>query len=153
MDLTIGLHSLLSNTKLRLKNEHGWDEDFINSAINEYAKFIYLHQKYSEGKLVPGKVVDLVWHDHILHTRDYIAFCEKYLGGYLHHDPKNLVSGEVNDPEFTQKSYLESFGYPAPKIFWGHELPKATISEQKPVVKPKEQAATKSTGPSCCRCG
>lgn len=30
--------------------------------------------------------LDEMWHDFILHTRDYIDFCMHYFGEYLHHD-------------------------------------------------------------------
>lgn len=35
------------------------------------------------GPLLP---LDEIWHAFILHTRDYQAFCETYLGTFFHHD-------------------------------------------------------------------
>lgn len=119
-------------------------------AVNEYAKFLYLHKSYPEGKIVPGKVVDKVWHDHILHTRDYIKFCQDNFGDYLHHDPKNLESSEVNDLTYTLNLYSKSFGYKAPSVFWLEEPCKQhkTSHQSTPTVK-----VTASTTASCCRCG
>ncbi len=31
--------------------------------------------------------VDPFWHAHILHTHDYMEFCDRAVGGYMHHDP------------------------------------------------------------------
>jgi hypothetical protein len=37
--------------------------------------------------LAPSKKVDRAWHEFVLHTRDYAAFCEERYGRFLHHDP------------------------------------------------------------------
>lgn len=42
--------------------------------------------------------IDQMWHVFLLYTRDYAAFCEKYFGEYLHHQP-DLV------PYFEQKGF------------------------------------------------
>lgn len=39
--------------------------------------------------------LDHMWHWFVLHTEDYAAFCERYLGGMLHHDPETRGS-ELN---------------------------------------------------------
>nr|BFD41414.1 hypothetical protein FFPRI1PSEUD_29130 [Pseudomonas sp. FFPRI_1] len=36
---------------------------------------------------MPSQVVDDLWHEFILHTRDYQAFCDKAFGQFLHHTP------------------------------------------------------------------
>jgi len=36
----------------------------------------------------PMKRIDQMWHAFILCTRDYSEFCEKYLGGFIHHEPE-----------------------------------------------------------------
>lgn len=35
----------------------------------------------------PMRLVDEMWHSFILCTLDYQEFCEKYLGGFIHHEP------------------------------------------------------------------
>lgn len=40
-----------------------------------------------KGMAMPSKAVDEVWHQLILHTQFYHAFCKKAFGTYLHHDP------------------------------------------------------------------
>jgi hypothetical protein len=37
------------------------------------------------------KPIDEMWHQFILCTRSYSQFCEKFLGGYLHHEPISVV--------------------------------------------------------------
>jgi hypothetical protein len=36
---------------------------------------------------MPSKVVDAMWHEFILDTRKYSAFCKMAFGGYFHHLP------------------------------------------------------------------
>jgi len=36
---------------------------------------------------MPSQVVDELWHEFILHTRNYDAFCRRAFGGFLHHTP------------------------------------------------------------------
>ena len=50
--------------------------------------------------------VDEVWHQFVLFTVEYSAFCDKYFGHYAHHAPSNAP-----DPEF------------------GHRAPEATFAE------------------------
>lgn len=33
------------------------------------------------------EVIDLMWHQFILFTKDYSEFCKTYLGQFIHHDP------------------------------------------------------------------
>jgi hypothetical protein len=61
-------------------------------------------------------IVDIFWHAHILHTKDYFAFCDKVVGGYMHHDPLNHddeheVSRVDHLYRFTMRSYSRVFNY------------------------------------------
>lgn len=145
MDNYNELHTHLKNTKLRLKIKNGWQEDDINAAINEYGRFLQLHKKQRTGIIVPGPMVDEVWHTHILHTRDYIKFCESEFGEYLHHDPKDYSTNETHDVAPTIKLYEETFGHKPPAKFWFGLPPETKV--------PKVTTTVISHGASCCRCG
>ena len=41
---------------------------------------------------MPSEVVDELWHEFILYTRDYHAFCSKAFGRFLHHTPAVRLS-------------------------------------------------------------
>lgn len=150
------LHHNLENTKLRLKAEYGWDDDFINSAINEYDRFLQLHKRYPKGKLVPGNIVDKIWHDHILHTRNYFNFCKMEFGDYLHHNPRNLLSSEMDDINPTIELYTKEFGHRPPSKFWFGDVRiesnKQNQSEQPFVVGFGFGKNQGSYTPECCRC-
>jgi hypothetical protein len=39
---------------------------------------------------MPSRAVDVAWHEMILMTREYHAFCDRAFGHYLHHSPEAL---------------------------------------------------------------
>jgi hypothetical protein len=46
---------------------------------------------------MPSRVVDLAWHEMILMTRAYHAFCERAFGHYLHHSPEAVMEEPLDD--------------------------------------------------------
>ncbi len=42
----------------------------------------------------PSKDVDVAWHEFILFTRDYAAFCRVHFGFFIHHVPTPRLSGQ-----------------------------------------------------------
>ncbi len=57
-------------------------------AFREFKKFATLRALYGEGQGMASKKVDEVWHQFILFTRQYHAFCREFLGDYFHYNPK-----------------------------------------------------------------
>ena len=53
---------------------------------------------YANGKTLgmPSRAVDVAWHEFILLTRDYHAFCEEAFGRYLHHSPAVAMDEPVD---------------------------------------------------------
>lgn len=41
---------------------------------------------------MPSRAVDIAWHEFILFTREYAAYCDRALGGYLHHAPESSMA-------------------------------------------------------------
>jgi hypothetical protein len=69
--------------------------------------------------------VDEVWHQFVLFTVEYVAFCHRYFGHYVHHAPSNAPDpgpefGErpptATFEEFAQR-YREIFGAPLPDVW------------------------------------
>src|SRR3954447_14152489 len=54
----------------------------------------YLACLYSDGELIgmPSRAVDVAWHEMILRTREYHAFCARAFGQYLHHSPDSTLN-------------------------------------------------------------
>ncbi|WP_374465053.1 hypothetical protein [Chryseobacterium sp.] len=73
----------------KLAKEESWSLDFARKAIEEYKKFVYLCCILPNGAS-PSKVVDKVWHMHLIYTRNYWEeFCPDILKKNLHHHPSN----------------------------------------------------------------
>lgn len=41
---------------------------------------------------MPSTLADDMWHEFLLHTRDYAAFCDAAFGQFLHHEPESTMS-------------------------------------------------------------
>lgn len=64
-----------------------WSRYQIECIIDDYKKFMYIAAS-SDESCTPSKLVDIIWHEHILFTRDYINhWCGKILKKVIHHDP------------------------------------------------------------------
>lgn len=47
---------------------------------------------------MPSQIVDDLWHEFILYTRNYQSFCAKAFGSYMHHTPAvELGKGQTDD--------------------------------------------------------
>jgi hypothetical protein len=44
---------------------------------------------------MPSVVVDDMWHELVLHTREYAEFCERAFGRFLHHTPESAMSADA----------------------------------------------------------
>lgn len=105
----------------RLAHEQGWTREFALRAIDEYRKFVYL-MATAPFAVTPSKVVDEVWHLHLMHTRSYWhGLCGDVVGRELHHDPSRGGAAERAKFEHwyerTLTRYRESFG-PPPMDIW-----------------------------------
>lgn len=46
---------------------------------------------------MPSRAVDIAWHEMILMTRTYHAFCDRAFGHYLHHTPDSLMGEPMRE--------------------------------------------------------
>lgn len=77
----------LTNVMERLGMETGFDAATLARAEDLYRKFLTLIATYPGRSFAPPRIVDEVWHNHILFTRQYVPDCELLFGSYLHHNP------------------------------------------------------------------
>lgn len=106
----------------------GLSAGFAATAIREYARFMALGRVF--GGEVPSKVIDEVWHAHILDTRRYAADCERVFGQFVHHYPY-FGMGATADSKYgdsalllrtygrTLTRYVAAFGELPPESVWG----------------------------------
>ena len=81
-------------------------------ALSEYLKFMQIkigEQDTTDKKVAPSKKIDEMWHAHILSTKEYFAFCDRYNDGeYIHHDPS--MTDVPARYTLTWRKYFELFG-------------------------------------------
>lgn len=58
-------------------------------------QFFLAHLKSGRGYVsMPSQLTDDLWHEFILHTRNYERFCRKAFGRFLHHTPAVALEGQ-----------------------------------------------------------
>jgi hypothetical protein len=84
----------------------------------EYRRFLAMHLAYPGADVVPCKIVDEIWHQHILDTRAYARDCDALFGEFLHHFPYFGMNGPddaqaLHDAyAWTIERYRDAFGEP-----------------------------------------
>ena len=107
---------------IRLADENHWTKSFTQQAILEYKKFMYLAAT-SDGMVSPSKIVDIVWHQHLIFTQSYNQFC-KILGKNIQHIPSTHDKKDFQKfkdaTTRTKKLYTQNFGE-QPKVIWKND--------------------------------
>ena len=96
------------------------EPDVAQAALRETLRFLYLVSVYPGGMLTPSHRVDLAWHEFILCTRAYQAFCETHFGRFIHHSPGGSEQDNHQQYKETLRLYQQSFGSPD-RDFWAIE--------------------------------
>jgi len=106
----------------KLSRKLDWNCDFALKAIWEYKKFVYLGV-ISDFSVTPSKIIDQVWHEHLLFSAGYRKFCEEVIEHNFDHNPE-LVSVSSQTDTFhnqyfeTLELYEAEFGSAAPENIW-----------------------------------
>ena len=107
----------------KIARKHGWSKSFALKAISEYKKFVYLGV-VSDFHVTPSKIIDVVWHEHILFTRAYREFCDEVIGYQFDHHPELMPvtdeTGRYNAQYVdTIEFYISEFSFEPPTAIWG----------------------------------
>jgi hypothetical protein len=107
----------------KLARKLGWRNRFALHAIDEYKKFVFLGVTSDTG-VTPPKIIDQVWHEHLLFSRAYREFCRDVLQRDFDHSPELVPLDEQTDVfkaqfEATLSRYEREFGVKPPAAIWG----------------------------------
>ena len=94
----------------------------IQDTAREYARWLeILTTDGSKTKFSPSKLVDELWHAHILDSKAYARFCHEHYGVYVHHEPSYEESHAFHKPAFKAclLAYKKHFGHDPPTSHWG----------------------------------
>ena len=85
--------ALRAKLREQLGNEHQ-----VAGALDGLREW-YLACLHANGEMLgmPSKAVDIAWHEMILMTRAYHAFCDRAFGRYLHHSPDSVMDEPMRD--------------------------------------------------------
>ena len=79
---------------LRCARNLNLNEDEVFDALAAYKQFMVLKavcKDFDATKLSPPPLVDEIWHEHILDTRGYRAFCDAAFKQFVDHDPDGVL--------------------------------------------------------------
>lgn len=116
----------LGNLRMKLADPDegkGYTPDRLDLMEGEYRKFLAMHLAFPDADIVPCKLVDEMWHQHILDTEAYHDDCDAIFGRYLHHFPYFGMRGEDDEQALhnayadTLERYRQAFGEP-PEGTW-----------------------------------
>jgi len=107
----------------KIARKHGWSAGFARRAIEEYRKFVFLGVT-GDSVVTPSKVIDTVWHEHVLFTRAYREFCRDVLGRDFDHHPELVPNDEqttlyAQQFDTTLARYRIEFHHAPPADIWG----------------------------------
>jgi hypothetical protein len=81
----------------RLEAKHGLSKAQAADAIDGLRRYMALIGLGYRGLGMVGPTVDQAWHEFILFTREYAAFCRKAFGEFIHHVPRTSRDTGVPD--------------------------------------------------------
>jgi len=110
-------HDLRGQLVWRLVNKHGMDSVTANAAIDDMLGYVHTIAHNPGCGYGPSDIVDMAWHEFILHTADYMAYCEMAYGRYIHHRPNRR--GEVGKLVSETAAFMAANGIVYDPKLWG----------------------------------
>ena len=85
------------NVIYRFTKIYAITEEEANDIFCETLKWLWLSQKVNYPFFVDDSIsiIDEMWHNFILFTKDYNDFCKKYFGKYIHHQPTTKEDAQI----------------------------------------------------------
>jgi hypothetical protein len=101
--------SKVKNKLMLPKSEEGeeWSEEKADLGELEYKRFLTLIKRYPDEKFVPNKLMDEMWHRHILDTAAYRKDCRDVFGVFIDHYPYYGLNG-VEDKANLDQDFLKT---------------------------------------------
>jgi hypothetical protein len=109
-------HDLSVVTRTFAERQPGFANDAKELEV-ECKRFLYLAAIAPNLVFAPTKPVDEYWHQFVMFTQEYEAFCAKFNGGFVHHNP---LAGPDHENLFTrtQRAIQQLFGQFKTLTWW-----------------------------------
>lgn len=105
----------------KLYTYYDLSEEEAQEIFDDLLRFLWLNATVAERRMNEPEwdapdvsisesmlIIDQFWHTFIMNTKDYMDFCEKYLGSYIHH-PVQVPKYFKNVKEFGEAKAVEMF--------------------------------------------
>ena len=91
--------------KLREAYPHlsGKDVDLVERGLRQF--FLACLRSKKKYVAMPSQVVDVMWHEFILHTRAYQDWCQLALGWFLHHTPALVLGAQAQKNDGLRRAW------------------------------------------------
>jgi hypothetical protein len=96
----------------------GYSDERLDLMEREYRRFLALRLAFPRADIVPCKLVDELWHAHILDTVAYRRDCDELFGDFMDHYPYFGMRGAADAQALedayadTVERYRNAFGEP-----------------------------------------
>jgi hypothetical protein len=81
----------------------GKDCDLVERGLRQF--FIACARSNKQFVAMPSKAVDALWHEFILHTQAYEAWCTMALGYFLHHTPAAALGKQAKNNDGLRRAW------------------------------------------------
>jgi hypothetical protein len=103
IDAYVFPHGVRERVARRYPHLSEQDLDLVFVALRDY--FHLCRQAGRRLLAMPSQVVDVAWHEFILFTRHYDAFCRSALGRFLHHTPAEAMPSPTQASDGIRRSW------------------------------------------------
>ncbi len=106
----------------KIARKLNWKTAFALRAIEEYKKFVYMGI-IGDFIVTPSKIIDAVWHEHLLFSKGYRDFCTEIIKRDFDHNPELVPVSEQTSIfnrqyQDTLELYKKEFGVDPPSDIW-----------------------------------
>ncbi len=99
----------------RFNQEFNLNKNELEEVVEAYRQYFLMNLIKPPQIIVgmPSFIVDELWHTHLLYTKNYMVFCHKALGQFLHHLPNSAspkaqaAIKEATESAFILNSYID----------------------------------------------
>ena len=91
----------------RVKAQHDYLTHADMKKVVEATRDYFYICNQAKGKMVamPSEIVDVLWHEFLLFTREYQLFCQKGIGRFLHHTPTEAMKTPTSAQEGIKRAW------------------------------------------------
>ena len=85
----------------RLKEKHKYlSKEDIDLVVKGLKNYFYISSHSNDIVIMPSIVIDNLWHEFLLYSKEYHSFCDNAFGYFFHHSPNDTKLFDVDVARF-----------------------------------------------------